>query len=617
MNQILCCARPDRNNHKKDLPCIILQGDGRERESQALCYQDAYQAQQEHARYLQLRIHSFFAPEKESCTRNTGLDIVFVAYFSNNIPDFFLSVLACTGISIPPAFALPVLLNTRWTAAEMARALQTMISAASTTKGILLLYQPKFRPVATKVHSFIRSSSGSTIAMALDEIPHFTREMYCTTTCWPECAESSVQVQSQKKNTSVVEDQIEQLIHEQKARVRESCKDALIVFTSGTTSSTFKGVRLSEGAILIQALAKQLPPCQYNSSTSLLANNLPFYHVGGLSSILAVWLAGGRLIFPSPAVSATSFDPGQVIRSISCDMHPTNTLVMVPAMLHSLQEYCEENENQVASHVYPRVQLILVGGQSASASLHKFVNSKFPNAELVQTYACTEAASSLTFRSIPRVDSYPALSRSLGDCVGKPPRHVQLKIVSSGLDISGSSKNGIGSEIGLIATKGPHVMNGYWDGSPKHVSSGLDPNGWYISSDIGWIDDDGNLYFIGRASDTIRTGGETVMAVEVERAVETHPNVKDCAVFALPDTRLGETVSCVIVERDCRGRPPHDCALSLAGVQKWCRESGLAGYKLPRKLFFMNNLPRNSSGKIQKFLLAERFTTKPIVQSKL
>jgi acyl-CoA synthetase (AMP-forming)/AMP-acid ligase II len=185
--------------------------------------------------------------------------------------------------------------------------------------------------------------------------------------------------------------------------------DAIIVHTSGT-SGIPKGVRLSHRAIVVQCHAK----CQllsYDTQTHVFANLPPFFHVGGLSSILAVWMARGTLVFcqqPPPPSSLRTNPSTPAMYGSSWTLWQSlpwvNTLVVVPAMLHMPQEQIYDNHGHnhhqrpsILRPPFPHMRLILIGGQSASPLQLEFVRSIFPCTRIVQTYACTEAASSLTF----------------------------------------------------------------------------------------------------------------------------------------------------------------------------------------------------------------------------
>ncbi|KAL7528945.1 hypothetical protein ACHAWF_002777, partial [Thalassiosira exigua] len=246
--------------------------------------------------------------------------------------------------------------------------------------------------------------------------------------------------------------------------------DALILFTSGTSSSSgAKGVRLSHRALYVQARAKTLPPCGYDRDTDMVATTVPWFHVGGMSSALAVIMAGGRMTFP--AGKGRGFDPGPVLRSMTPDSSKdvtgaANTLVVVPAMLHSLAAHVARNRRR-CPRSFPQVKLVLVGGQSlGSGWLYHAARRLFPNARIVQTYACTEAGSSMTFYDLDwggGEGKAPAEGRDGATCVGMSPSHVEIGIfASNGGSGSKAPSRLANGAMGIIGTRGPHVMSGYW-----------------------------------------------------------------------------------------------------------------------------------------------------------
>mmetsp|Transcript_15929 Transcript_15929/g.32644 ORF Transcript_15929/g.32644 Transcript_15929/m.32644 type:complete len:179 (+) Transcript_15929:1-537(+) len=178
-------------------------------------------------------------------------------------------------------------------------------------------------------------------------------------------------------------------------------------------------------------------------------------------------------------------------------------------------------------------------------------------------------------------------------------------------------------------------MNGYWQRGKKENNRNLRSsnsnnnktmvesstsnhydNHWFISSDLGFWDDQGRLCFGGRAKDVVRTGGETVLAREVEQVVLDHPDVAECAIFPRKDHRYGEAVACAIVLKNPRSSIQYTGSLSNETIKKWCQQRGLAGYKRPKIVFLVDSLPRNSSGKILKHKLVSRFGNEEL-QSKL
>lgn len=363
-------------------------------------------------------------------------------------------------------------------------------------------------------------------------------------------------------------------------------------------------------------------------------------------------MVGGCIVMPPPddtgckklQTSLSSFDPAQMWTTLVTPLIPNqvsvrnnatdataslvNTLVVVPAMVYALQQTDRQRQDlskpqslHPKTRTYPSVTLILVGGQSLSDAQRVFLSQTFPCARVVQTYACTEAASSVTFHMVTNpsttgstniknaIDPGDMVNKA-GDCVGRPPPHVTLCLVNSRAWTENKQVRLIREpfKLGLIATKGPHVMNGYWKRGQAHLRHGTQANdhcGWFVTTDLGCWDSLGQLYFCGRNTDAIRTGGETVWSSEVERILLQHPMIQDCAVFPLPDDRFGQVVSCaVVLDHDSANiKIDHGTAhsssrtLTLADIRQWCMDQGLGSYKRPRKLFFVRELPKNSSGK--------------------
>lgn len=544
-------------------PCIAYQSRGN---TSVLTYSDAYAVMCEHRQWLQKQLSGIFGHE------------IVVAYLALNSTDFFLSLLASTSIDDADI----ALLNTRWTPREMLAALQ--INKGKTTT--ILLYSSTFEALVAKVkaeHQVLSRGQHVLYAICIPSIARKRHQPY---------SPGSV-VHSPRRPDSLIDKEIHhQVVHGDKS-------DSLIVYTSGTTSGS-KGVRLSHRALWIQALAKMRSPCVYSGTTRMLASTVPLFHVGGLSSALAVLLAGGAWVFPPDNTNSHGFDPNLAIQSISHQEMPSNTLVVVPAMLHVMFQKITSSE------VFLDVELILLGGQSASPAIVTRIFSTFPRARFVQTYACTEAASSMTFHPIKESPISPISGAPSGDCVGYPPPHVGLALYEK--DASGRwSIISVPYKIGVFGTKGPHVMNGYWsrDGSHQDVQ---EP---FLTNDLGFVDKEGLFYFSGRAKDVIRTGGETVIASEVERVLLLHPNIDECAVFALPDDRFGEAVCVAIVWKSLQHTS------TIGDLRSFCLQHGLAGYKKPSRVFSLKNLPRNSSGKVLKFVLVDRFRRQSNMYSKL
>ncbi|MBW1819256.1 MAG: AMP-binding protein, partial [Deltaproteobacteria bacterium] len=151
---------------------------------------------------------------------------------------------------------------------------------------------------------------------------------------------------------------------------------------------------------------------------------------------------------------------------------------------------------------------------------------------------------------------------------------------------------------GEICVRGWNVMKGYYK-KPEETRAALDDEGWLHTGDSGLMDDRGNLKFTGRIKDIVRVGGENVSAMEVENFLLTHPKVKNAAVIAVPDQRKTEVCMAVIQLKEGEKTTEEE-------VIGYCNGQ-IANFKIPKYVRFVNEYPLTGSGKIQKFILKERF----------
>ena len=175
--------------------------------------------------------------------------------------------------------------------------------------------------------------------------------------------------------------------------------------------------------------------------------------------------------------------------------------------------------------------------------------------------------------------------------VGVPFAGVEVRIV----DERGQAvKQG---EVGALQVRGPNVTKGYWNKPAETEASFVD--GWFKTGDLGFADEDGYYFLTGRAKDLIISGGFNVYPREVEEVLAQHGAVREVAVLGLPDDDLGEkVVAAVVASEEVEG----------AELQAFCKER-LAGFKKPKEVYFVDELPRNALGKVQKHVLRERLET--------
>lgn len=206
------------------------------------------------------------------------------------------------------------------------------------------------------------------------------------------------------------------------------------------------------------------------------------------------------------------------------------------------------------------------------------------NDRLIQVYGLTEAAPLATYLPREEIRLDAGKIYRLGS-VGKDMYLTTTRIVDD-------AGNDVGvDEIGEIVVAGPNVMQGYWNRTEETASTVQ--GGWLHTGDVGRRDADGFLYIVDRKKDLIISGGENISPREVEEVLFTHPQVVECSVFGIPDAQWGEVVAAAV---RAEGR------LSEQDLIAYCARS-LGKYKVPRKLWFVDELPKDPVGKIQKRLL--------------
>ena len=178
---------------------------------------------------------------------------------------------------------------------------------------------------------------------------------------------------------------------------------------------------------------------------------------------------------------------------------------------------------------------------------------------------------------------------------GKPLPWVEMRVVDP---ISGGDCGP--GDVGEVWLRAPNVMAGYYD-RPAETAAALMPDGWLRTGDGGYRDDEGFLFLTDRIKDMIVSGGENIYPVEVEEVLSQHPGVADVAVIGVPDERWGETVKALVVVAPNSG-------VTADELVAFARER-LAGYKLPRSVDFVSELPRTPAGKVLKRELRARYAS--------
>jgi len=345
-----------------------------------------------------------------------------------------------------------------------------------------------------------------------------------------------------------------------------------LMYSSGTTAHP-KGVPISYRNFYWKTIGHVAEFGLSAADRTLMAG--PMYHVGAfdLPGIGTWWVGGSLVILPR-------FDVPDLLAAIERE-RPTNVWLapaMVNATLNEIAQSPELGRRSTAS-----IRFITGGGEKTPVTLIERLLAAFPNARFADAYGLTESVSGDTFND-------QAHMRSKIGSVGKPVVNLDVRIL--GPDDAPAAPGAQGE----IALRGPKVVSGYWR-NPDATAAAFTDDGWFLTGDIGHLDEDGYLYIDDRKKDMIVSGGENVATSEVERALYECDAVLEAAVVAMPDPRWGEVPRAFVVLRP--GREMTEQALIAH-----CR-SRLAGFKTPKQIMFMETLPRNPSGKVLKRQLRE------------
>ncbi len=343
--------------------------------------------------------------------------------------------------------------------------------------------------------------------------------------------------------------------------------DQLLLYTSGTTGRP-KGAVISHENTLWNSF-NQIVNLSLTADDSTLVI-CPLFHVSGLYDLTFPLLHVGGTV-----VVAKRFEARETLQTVS--QFRISTLMTVPTMIYDLLKVPDLEQYDRSS-----LRLLVCGGAPLSASVIEQTITRL-SSNFVQGYGLTEGTSVGTF--LPSEDGLGRIGS-----IGKPFLHVDLKLVD------GLMQEVSPGEVGEIALKGKTVVRGYWNLPEETARSFRD--GWCLTGDLARKDEDGYLYLVDRKKHMIISGGENIYPMEIEEVLSGHQSVLECSVVGVPDERWGEAVMAVIVLR-----PGH--SLSVDDLLNYCRDH-LASYKKPRYVRFVDQLPRNSTGKVLKAVLRDQ-----------
>ncbi len=342
---------------------------------------------------------------------------------------------------------------------------------------------------------------------------------------------------------------------------------ALIAYTSGTTGRS-KGAMLTHGNLVSNSLA--VAQSWHWTDQDVLLLTLPLFHIHGLGvGLHGSIVAGGTIDLRRRFDAAETYDT--LLRG------ETTMFFGVPTMYIRLIA-----ESRSRSERPKPIRLFVSGSAPLSAQTFAEFEERFGQ-RILERYGMTETVMNLT---------NPFDGERRPGTVGWPFPGQEARIV----DLRTRTPI-VDEQPGEIQVRGPHVFSGYWR-RPDATSEAFDSEGWFNTGDLGWRSDDGYFTISGRARELIITGGYNVYPREVEEVLASHPSVAEAAVYGVPDPEYGERVVAAVVTRPGTAASPDD-------LIAFCRDR-LASYKKPRRVQYVEQLPRNALGKVQKHLLREQ-----------
>ena len=342
---------------------------------------------------------------------------------------------------------------------------------------------------------------------------------------------------------------------------------AALLYTSGTTGRS-KGAMLSRANLASNA--ETLVQAWEFTASDVLLHALPIFHVHGLFvAINTVLAAGSSMLFLS------KFDADEVVRHL-----PRATVMMgVPTFYTRLLQHSGLTRELVSN-----VRLFVSGSAPLLAETHREFQSRTGHA-ILERYGMSETLMNT---------SNPYRGARIPGSVGPPLPGVEVRIADPETGAAFEQPD----TIGMIEVRGPNVFAGYWR-MPEKTAAEFRQDGFFITGDLGKRDARGYIYIVGRGKDLIITGGYNVYPIEVELEIDALPGVNESAVIGVPHPDFGEGVTAVVVLNP-------GAQIDEATVRREL-EHRLAKFKVPKRVLFVPELPRNTMGKVQKSTLRDRY----------
>jgi long-chain acyl-CoA synthetase len=336
---------------------------------------------------------------------------------------------------------------------------------------------------------------------------------------------------------------------------------AIILYTSGTTG-TPKGAELTHGNLRSATqIAVDLVDAR---SDGVTFGALPLFHVFGLTSGLTSSTKVGAELTLLPR-----FDPGKALEMVQRDR--VTTFLGVPTMYAAMLHHPDASSFDTSS-----LDLCVSGGAAMPVEVLREFERTF-DCKILEGYGLSETCAIASFNR-------PDIERKPGS-IGLPVGGVDMRLVGEdGRDVAQG-------DVGEILIRGPVVMSGYWN-RPEATAEALGEDGWLHTGDLAKQDEDGYFFIVDRKKELIIRGGFNIYPREIEEVLYEHPAIREVAVVGIPHDDLGEEVGAAVALKPGASATAED-------VQSFVKER-VAAYKYPRQIWFVEELPKGSTGKVLK-----------------